>query len=128
MTVSQHVLSAVFSDETPTFRFPSEPDSGDSVTIRLRTAKNSARRVTLLFESLNVGSLMTLQSSDDYFDYYEAGIVCDGTEVMYRFLIECEGGGRIAYDKNGCRYTCLGQRGCTVSDFYRSFLQRGSDQ
>ena len=36
MSVPSHLLSAVFSDETPTFRFPSEPDPGDSVTIRLR--------------------------------------------------------------------------------------------
>ena len=105
MSVSQHVLSAVFSDETPNYRFPSEPDTGDTVTIRLRTARGSARRVSLLFESLNVGTLMELRRSDDYFDYYESGIVCDGTEVMYRFLIECKDGGKIAYDKNGCRYT-----------------------
>ena len=96
MSVSQHVLSAVFSDETPNYRFPSEPDTGDTVTIRLRTARGSARRVSLLFESLNVGTLMELRRRDDYFDYYESGIVCDGTEVMYRFLIECKDGGKSA--------------------------------
>ena len=105
MSVPAHLLSAVFSDETPTFRFPSEPDPGDSVTIRLRVAKGSARRVVLLLESLEVGALMTKACSDDFFDYYETGIVCDDTEVMYRFLIEGEGNLKIAYDKNGCRYT-----------------------
>ena len=59
MSVPSQVLSAIFSDETPFFRSPSEPDPGDSVTIRLRALKNSAKRVVLLFESLEVGTLMT---------------------------------------------------------------------
>ena len=103
MAISSHILSAVFSDETPAFRFPSEPDSGDSVTIRLRTAKDSAERVILLFESLTVGTLMVKTRSDEFFDFYEAGIICNSSEVIYRFLIECGDGVRIAYDKNGCR-------------------------
>ena len=45
MAVSQTVLSAVFSDESPIYRFPSEPDPGDSVKIRMRVAKDSAKRV-----------------------------------------------------------------------------------
>ena len=48
MAVSHNVLSAVFSDESPSYRFPSEPDSGDTVRIRLRVAKDSAERVILL--------------------------------------------------------------------------------
>ena len=58
MAVSQTVLSAVFSDETPNYRFPSEPNSGDTVRIRLRVAKDSVERVILLFESLTVGTMM----------------------------------------------------------------------
>ena len=105
MSVPSHLLSAVFSDETPTFRFPSEPDPGDSVTIRLRVAKGSAQRVVLLLESLQVGALMVRIRSDDYFDFYETGIVCDDAEVMYRFLIEGENNLKIAFDKNGARCT-----------------------
>ena len=52
MAVSHSALSAVFSDETPVYRFPSEPDQGDTVRIRLRVEKGSASRVVLLFESL----------------------------------------------------------------------------
>ena len=47
MAVSHTVLSAVFSDESPDYRFPSEPDSGDTVRIRLRVARDSAERVIL---------------------------------------------------------------------------------
>ena len=76
MAVSHSVLSAVFSDESPDYRFPSEPDVDDSVRIRLRVAKDSAERVILLFESMTVGTMMNKTKSDDFFDYYEAGIIC----------------------------------------------------
>ena len=103
MAVSQTILSAVFSDESPYYRFPSEPDSGDSVRIRLRVAKDSAERVILLFESLTVGTMMVKAKSDEFFDYYEAGVICSETDVIYRFLIECPDGTKIAYDKSGVR-------------------------
>ena len=105
MSVPSHLLSAVFSDESPLFRSPSEPNPGDSVRIRLRVARGSARRVVLLLASLDVGTLMSKVNSDEFFDFYEAGIVCDDSEVIYRFLIEGEGKLRIAFDKNGCRFT-----------------------
>ena len=69
MAVSHTVLSAVFSDESPEYRFPSEPNNGDTVRIRLRVARNSAERVILLYESLTVGTLMFRVKSDDFFDY-----------------------------------------------------------
>ena len=103
MAVSQTILSAVFSDESPYYRSPSEPNSGDTVRIRLRVAKDSAERVILLFESLTVGTMMFKVRSDDFFDYYEAGIICSETEVIYRFLIECTDGTKIAFDKSGAR-------------------------
>ena len=103
MAVSHTVLSAVFSDESPNYRIPSEPDSGDTVKIRLRVAKNSAERVILIFDSMTVGTMMVKVKSDDFFDYYEAGIICNDTEVIYRFLIECPDGTKIAYDKCGAR-------------------------
>ena len=103
MAVSHTVLSAVFSDESPEYRYPSEPNSGDTVRIRLRVARNSAERVILLYESLTVGTMMFKIRSDEFFDYYEAGIICNETEVIYRFLIECPDGTKIAYDKSGVR-------------------------
>ena len=103
MAVSQTILSAVFSDESPDYRFPSEPNSGESVRIRIRIARDSATRVVLLFESLTVGTLMVKTKSDDWFDFYEAGIICSESEVIYRFLIECPDGTKIAYDKSGVR-------------------------
>ena len=103
MAVSHTILSAVFSDESPDYRFPSEPNSGDTVHIRLRVARDSAERVILLFESLTVGTMMVKVKSDDFFDYYEAGVICSETEVIYRFRIDCPDGTKIAYDKSGAR-------------------------
>ena len=103
MSVSHSILSAVFSDESPAYRFPSEPNPGDTVMIRIRVEKDSARRIILLTDSPTVGSLMVKSGSDEFFDYYEAGLICNKAEVIYRFLIECEDGSRIAYDKIGAR-------------------------
>ena len=103
MAVSHTLLSAVFSDESPNYRYPSEPNPGDSVTIRMRVEKDSAKRVIILFESLIVGAQMQKADKDDFFDYYEASLVCNNQEVMYRFIIECVDGTKIAYDKCGAR-------------------------
>ena len=101
MPISQSVLSAVFSDETPMYRFPEEPNPGDTVTLRIRVARDSAKRVAIVFEPLTVGALMVRLRSDEYFDYYEGGIICNRKEILYRFLIECTDGGWIAYDRIG---------------------------
>ena len=103
MPVSPSTLSAVFSDESPLFRFPSEPDPGDSCTVRLRVAKGSASRVLIFFDSLTVGTLMSLARSDDWFDYYESSMVCGQEEILYHFQIETTDGCCIAYDKIGPR-------------------------
>ena len=102
MSATPCILSAVFSDETPDYRFPSEPNPGDTVTIRIRVARDSASRVILLFDSLIFGSLMAKVRSDAFFDYYETSIICN-QEIIYRFMIECTDGIRLAYDKVGSR-------------------------
>ena len=103
MSVSQSFLSSVFSDDSPLFRYPCEPDPGESFVVRLRVQKGGASRVLILFDSLKVGALMTKASSDAYFDYYETSLVCNQDEVLYRFLIETVDGVSVAYDKVGPR-------------------------
>ncbi len=103
MSLSPEILSAVFSDESPLFRFPPEPDPGDTVTLRIRVAKGSASRVVLSFNSMVFGMVMSRTRSDSFFDYYETALVCDRNEVVYRFLIESTEGVLIAYDKFGPR-------------------------
>ena len=103
MSVSQSILSAVYSDESPLFRFPCEPDPGESFTVRIRVAKDSASRVLVFFDSFSVGVLMAKARSDAFFDYYETSMVCNRSEIIYRFLIETVEGVLIAYDKVGPR-------------------------
>ena len=103
MSVNDNILSAIFHDETPFFRSPAEPNPGDSISIRLRVAKDSASRVIVLFDTLTVATLMHKIKSDDFFDYYQAEIVCNKDEIIYRFLIESVDGVSIAYDKVGPR-------------------------
>lgn len=105
MSVDPFVLSAVFSDESPQFRSPCEPDPGDTVTVRLRVAKGSAARVMILFDAAAYGTLMNKTRSDAFFDWYESSLVCNRQEIVYRFLIECTEGVLIAYDKIGARIT-----------------------
>ena len=105
MSVDPFVLSAVFSDESPLFRTPCEPDPGDTVTVRLRVAKGSASRVLILFDTMAFGTLMTRARSDTFFDWYESSLVCNRQDVVYRFLIESVEGVLIAYDKVGARIT-----------------------
>ena len=103
MSLNPSFLSAIFSDESPRFRSPCEPDPGDTVKIRLRVEKGSVSRAVLMTETLSFGILMTKASSDEYFDYYEALMVCNRDPFVYRFLIESTEGVRVAYDKCGPR-------------------------
>lgn len=103
MSVSPSVLSAIFSDETALFRCPSEPDPGDNVMIRIRVPKGCAKRVMLSTGQDNMSILMHRQSEDEFFDWYEAGIVCEDSAIGYRFLIEDINGAHILYDKGGAR-------------------------
>ena len=83
MSVSHSVLSAVFSDESPAYRFPSEPNPGDTVTVRIRVEKDSARRVILLMESLTVGTLMVRVMSDEFF----YGATAEHLTTFYRLRL-----------------------------------------
>ncbi len=98
----QDLLNSIFSDETELFRFPSEPDPGDTVTIRLQMRKDSAQRVMLITAEPEMAILMYRTGSDEMFDYYETQIVCLENKVCYCFLIETDSC-RIQYRKTGAR-------------------------
>ena len=103
MPLNPSFLSAIFSDESPLFRSPCEPDPGDTVKIRLRVEKGSVSRAILMTETLSFGVLMTKAVPDEFFDYYEAVLICNRDPFIYRFLIESVEGVRVAYDKCGPR-------------------------
>lgn len=59
---------ALFSDETQDYRYPEEPDAGETVTLRFRTAKNDVDRVFYIEEDKNIQAEMRKVSSDSLFE------------------------------------------------------------
>ena len=60
---------ALFTDETQDYRRPEEPDAGETVALRFRTAKDDVDRVFYIEEDKNVQAEMRKVSSDSLFDY-----------------------------------------------------------
>ena len=89
---------AVFSDESPAFRVPFEPEADGEVTVRLRTEEAGADAVYLVSRFQRV--LMTLKETVNGFDYYEVTIRLGTERLFYHFEIEI---GRyvVCYNKGG---------------------------
>ena len=91
-TQDEKLIASIFSDETPLFRTPAEPEPGDSVAIRLRIQKGIYVQATLLvgFPTVIIG--MRKCRTDESFDWYEATLqLRDASPVFYSFLIERDG-------------------------------------
>lgn len=86
---------ALFADETSDYRIPEEPDAGEPVKLRFRTAKADADRVSYIEEDKNIEAEMTKVSSDELFDYYEYLTVADSEPQRYYFQVVK--GGEICY-------------------------------
>lgn len=92
--------AALFCDETIDYRIPAEPDTGDTVTLRFRTAKDDADYVCAVICGLNVKIGLIKEESRGRFDYYACKLPV-GEDVL-RFYFEITKDGEI------CRYTRLG--------------------
>ena len=79
---------ALFSDENEDFLIPSEPDTGDIVTVRFRTANDDADHVYYIEEGSLAEAEMTKVSAEGYFDYYEHRFLMPEKVVVYRFRVE----------------------------------------
>lgn len=79
--------AALFTDETADYRSPEEPDAGESVVLRFRTAKDNAGRVSYIEEDKNIEAEMEKVFSDDLFDYYEHQIITGSEPVSYYFQV-----------------------------------------
>ena len=74
---------AVHSDETEYYRTPFEPKSGDTVTVRIRTAANNVDAVW--FISGAIRERMTLDKTQDGFDYYSYSFTM-GKELFFYYF------------------------------------------
>jgi len=80
---------AFFSDETIQYRFPMEPEAGDSIKIRFRTGKNGADRICLINGDQKIE--MDKESSDDLFDFYQTEVLLGEEAFSYYFDINIQG-------------------------------------
>lgn len=99
--ITQHPgleIAALFSDGTADYRSPVEPEVGEPVTIRFRTAESNVHRVYLCHgdECLE----MHLAEYTVGFDFYEITVTPQEARYEYRFMIEFDGY-RGYYDKVG---------------------------
>ena len=91
-TEEKQLISSIFSDETPLFRTPAEPEVGDTVSIRLRIIKNADAQVTFLTGMPTRVSNMRRIKTDAVFDWYETEYtVKDASTVYYAFLVAWRG-------------------------------------
>lgn len=97
----QKLITSIFSDETPLFRTPAEPDAGDSVTVRIRLSRGAGAAVSLLPGPDGGEVPMAVERTGALFDWYAARLPPLGTEpLFYSFLIRWEGH-LIQYKRSG---------------------------
>ena len=96
-------IAAVFSDETKQYVEPYDPDPGDVVTFKLRTAKDNVENAYMHLKEAGRPAIdMTKTSSDELFDYYTASCPVAAAEFRYYFSVE-KNGSRYFYNKQGLR-------------------------
>ena len=83
------IIRAFYSDETENYRSPSEPEPGDMVAIRFRTARNGADRVWYVSDDGRIP--MDKVCTEGIFDFYQITICLGAEMVYYYFEIETNG-------------------------------------
>ena len=76
-------LRAFFSDTTESFVTPMQPTAYDLVTIRFRTPRDKANRVSVISKTGTFPMEKTEQ--DELYDYYSAEIQMDNEKFSYHF-------------------------------------------
>ena len=78
-------LDALFSDESPSYVEPFEPAVGDTVTIRVRTARANVDEVWILSDHLR--ERMEYEKTSGLFDFYTAKVRLGRQAMSYCFEI-----------------------------------------
>lgn len=91
-------LDALFSDESPAFVDPVEPKVGDTVTIRVRTARANVDEVWLVSD--HIRERMEFERTSGFFDYYAARVRMGRQAMSYCFEI-ISGPMRVILNKRG---------------------------
>lgn len=89
---------ALFTDTTDNYLVPAEPEIGQTVTVRFRTAKNNVDYVILVCRGEQ--HIMKKAESDKHFDYYATELQLGSEKLTYYFEI-CSGRLRTFFDTRG---------------------------
>lgn len=89
---------ALFTDTTDNYLIPAEPEIGQTVTVRFRTAKNNVDYVILVCKGEQ--HIMKKAESDKHFDYYATELQLGSEKLTYYFEI-CSGRLRAFFDTRG---------------------------
>ncbi|MDE5721524.1 MAG: glycoside hydrolase family 13 protein [Clostridia bacterium] len=93
---------ALFADETSSFKTPYEPNSGDRVTLKLRTLKNDVLRAYAVVNGIRRAMVkQTVKSSSDNFDFYSVSFTCTDKAVNYYFVVY-DDDDIVYYNRLGC--------------------------
>ena len=84
---------ALFTDGGPNYRQPMEPETGDTVKIRFRTAKDNVEHVYFCTEEEK--KEMTIASQNTLFDFYGTEVVMGEDVLVYYF--EVHAGGKVCF-------------------------------
>lgn len=91
---------ALFADENEEFRIPAEPDEGQKVILRFRTARDNIDNVYYQEAGMTEEEPLIKTESDSMFDYYQLEKEVPGYPVKYHF--------RIVKGEESCYYNRLG--------------------
>lgn len=83
------LIEAFFSDESKHYRIPQEPNCGEEVKIRFRTAKDNVDVVSLITDTQRME--MKKAGQQDWFDYYEVSVLTGDEPIQYYFEIKANG-------------------------------------
>lgn len=78
-------IGGLFSDGSEYYRNPQEPGPDDDITIRFRTCSDNADEIYLIYNGERV--IMSLEASDDLFDFYSAVIPAGSKYITYYFEV-----------------------------------------
>lgn len=93
-------VRALFADETQDYRIPEEPDTGDWMCLRFRTAKDNADHVYYVDGLTGAETEMAKASTGILFDYYEYYLVA-GEESQYYYFKVVAGAETVCFNRLG---------------------------
>lgn len=91
---------AIFSDSSPNYQFPDEPEPFSQVTVRLRVGRDDVDTVTVVADGKAHTMKKRGELSTAYFDFYEATFHVDMDRVVYYYQIT-KGSQTVYFNRQG---------------------------